>query len=509
MDADVVIAGAGPNGLMLACELRLAGVRPIVLERLPEASDEPRANGLVGQVVRMLDRRGLYERLSGKAGPPEPQPGFMFAAFALPLASLETNPVYMLPVPQRRIEQVLQERALELGAEIRRSHELIALAQDADSVTVEISGPDGPYQLRARYLVGADGGRSLTRKLAGIDFPGITNDKMVSRTANALVPPEYVDPTTGALSVPGYGVIPGLMHHRTERGLFVYGRLPGRPPVISTGEWDVPPEGPMTFAELQQSVDRVLGVHLPLTPPEGDGPHLLRRVTGGNSRLADRFRSGRVLLVGDAAHVHSAIGGPGLNLGLQDTVNLGWKLAAELQGWAPDGLLDSYEAERRPVGQRVVMQTQAQSALIAPGNDVTMLRELFGELLTEPRNVQRIADLISGADIRYHEGPHPLIGRWAPDLMIGSTRLAELMRTGRPLLVDLTPGGSFAATLSTDRIEVVAARGESPIALLIRPDGYVAWAAEHDGVTEQEGLRDALTRWFGVPQERPLTSATR
>jgi len=299
------------------------------------------------------------------------------------------------------------------------------------------------------------------------------------------------------------------MHHRTERGLFVYGQLPGRPPVVSTGEWDVPPDGPMTFDELQESVDRVLGVHLPLTPPEGDGPFLLRRLTGGNSRLADRFRAGRVLLVGDAAHVHSAMGGPGLNLGLQDAVNLGWKLAAELQGWAPDGLLDSYESERRPVGQRVVMQTQAQSALIAPGNDVTRLRELFGELLTDPQNVQRIADLISGADIRYHDGPHPLIGRWAPDLMIGSVRLAELMRTGRPLLVDLTADGSFAAAVGTDRVEVVTGSGESPIAMLIRPDGYVAWAADHDGVVEQEGLRTALARWFGVPQERPLTNATK
>jgi 2-polyprenyl-6-methoxyphenol hydroxylase-like FAD-dependent oxidoreductase len=509
MDADVVIAGAGPNGLMLACELRLAGVRPIVLEQLPERSEVPRANGLVGQVVRMLDRRGLYERLSGRPGPPEPQPAYMFGAFPLDLASIERNPVYMLPVPQRRIEEVLQDRALELGADVRRGHELTGFTQDADSVTVEISGPDGPYQLRARYLVGADGGRSLTRKLAGIDFPGVTNDTMVSRTANAFAPPEYVDPATGALSVPGYGVIPGLMHHRTERGLFVYGQLPGRPPVVSTGEWDVPPDGPMTFDELQDSVDRVLGVHLPLTPPDGEGPFLLRRLTGGNSRLADRFRAGRVLLVGDAAHVHSAMGGPGLNLGLQDAVNLGWKLAAELQGWAPEGLLDTYESERRPVGQRVVMQTQAQSALIAPGNDVTRLRELFGELLTDPRNVQRIADLISGADIRYHDGPHPLIGRWAPDLMIGSARLADLMRTGRPLLVDLTADGSFAASTRTDRVDVVTGRGESPLALLIRPDGYVAWAANLAGAEEEAGLRAALARWFGVPQERPLTNATK
>ncbi|MER7248495.1 FAD-dependent monooxygenase [Kribbella sp. NPDC000426] len=525
MDAEVVIAGAGPNGLMLAIELRLAGVRPLVLERLPEPNSTPRANGLVGQVVRMLDRRGLYERLAGTPGPPQPQAAYIFGAMELPLASIEDNPVYLLPVPQVRVEAVLRERALELGAEIRQGHELSGLSQDADSVTVEVTGPDGVYELQTRYLVGADGGHSLTRKLAGIDFPGVTNDRMVSRTASALVPPELVDPETGALTIPGYGVIPPFMHHRTERGMFVFAPFPGRQ-AVSTGEWDDPADDvEMTFEELQASADRVLGVHVPLTPPDGDGPRLMRRLVGGNSRLADRYREGRVLLVGDAAHVHSAMGGPGLNLGLQDAINLGWKLAAEVQGRAPSGLLDTYESERRPVGERVVMQTQAQTALIAPGNEVTALRELFGELLTEPRNVQRIADLITGADIRYYDGAHPLTGRWAPDLSIeaaapassslGSAlapstsarvRLAELMRSGRPVLLDLTPNGAFAATAVPDQVDVITGRSDRQIALLIRPDGYVAWAAEGDGAAERDGLLDALDTWF---QARPLTSATR
>jgi 2-polyprenyl-6-methoxyphenol hydroxylase-like FAD-dependent oxidoreductase len=520
----VVIAGAGPNGLMLASELKLAGVSAIVLERLPERSTVPRANGLVGQVVRMLDRRGLYERLN--PSPPVPAPRFVFGALPLELSRLTDNPVYLLPAPQTRIEQVLQERALELGVEIRRGHELTGFSQDADSVRLEIDGPEGSYELVSRYLVGADGGHSLTRKLAGIDFPGVTHDDTVSRTAHAGVPAELVDPLTGGLNIPGYGKIPPFMHHRTERGLFVYAPFPGGPPLINTAERGAAPaNGPVTLAEVQESAERVLGVELELSPPEGDGPHQLRRVEGGNSRIADRFRAGRVLLVGDAAHVHSAIGGPGLNLGLQDTINLGWKLAAEIQGWAPEGLLDSYESERRPVGERVVMHTQAQSALIAPGKEVTALRELFTELLENPANVQYLADLMSGADIRYGDGSgHPLVGRWAPDLVIseasgGSSRLAELTRTARPLLIDCTEDGAFAEMLSAEgttdaaRIEVVLGREAAPgmpVALLIRPDGYVAWAAVADGVAEREALGDALARWFAVRvQPRPLTRATR
>lgn len=517
---DVVIAGAGPNGLMLACELRLAGLRPIVLERLPERSTEPRANGLVGQVVRMLDRRGLYEPLAGVPGPPVPTPDFVFGALPLQLDALDENPLYLLGVPQLRIEEVLQERALELGVEIRRGHELTGLSQTAEQVTAQISGPDGDYKLQTQYFVGADGGRSLTRKLVGIDFPGVTQDTMVSRSASVTVPEGWIDPATLALTVPGYGTIPAFRHHRTERGLLAFAPFPGRAPVVNTGEWGGPSEGPVTFAEVRDSVERVLGVEVPISQFEGDGPQILRRVVGGNSRLADRFREGRVLLIGDAAHVHSAIGGPGLNLGLQDAINLGWKLAAELQGWAPAGLLDSYESERRPVGQRVVMHTQAQSALIAPGSEVTALRSLLTELLENPQNVQHIADLMSGADIQYFKGTHPLTGRWAPDLLLdpgnGPLRLAELTRTARPLLLDFSPDATFTTELlpagGRSQVEVVAASTETPgapMALLLRPDGYVAWAADGAGLEEREGLRAALSHWFGVPDQRPLTSATR
>ncbi|MEU7790880.1 FAD-dependent monooxygenase [Amycolatopsis sp. NPDC049159] len=502
---DVVIAGAGPNGLMLACELALAGVRPLVLERLPEPTTENRANGLVGQVVRLLDRRGLHERLAGPLGPPAP--AFVFGAMRLDLTLAEPNPLTILGVPQRRIEAMLGERAAELGVEVRRGHELTGLTQDADAVTLDVAGPGGPTRISTRYLVGADGGRSATRKLAGIGFPGVTEDRTVSHTANATVPAEFADARSGGLRVPGHGVIPPFFHYRTETGLFVYAPFPAGT-LVTTMEWtdeeETGDEPPATLEEQRASIRRVLGFDLPLGPPEGDGPHLLRRLRGRNTRLADKFREGRVLLVGDAAHIHSAIGGPGLNLGLQDAVGLGWKLAAVVRGRVPAGLLDTYEGERRPVAERVVMHTQAQSALISPGRDVTALRELFGELLRLPSTVQHIADLMSGADVRYEPATdHPLDGRWAPDLVLADgTRLAELTTTARPLLLDFT--GSLGDELRgwTDRVDLVPGRAPGEVtALLIRPDGYVAWASgsAEPGDTERKALRTALERWFGTP----------
>ncbi|MGH3377679.1 MAG: FAD-dependent monooxygenase [Mycobacterium sp.] len=511
--ADVVIAGGGPTGLMLACELRLAGVRPVVLEHLPEPRRENRANGLVGQVVRMLDRRGLYQRLAGSSEPPQPIPAFFFGAVPMDLRVLDDNPFYLLPVAQTRIERVLAERAAELGVEVRRGHELTGLFQHADSVTVEVTGPNGRYEMTSRYLVGADGARSMTRKLAGIEFPGATSDDIVLRIAEVAVPEEMVDPATGGLNVPGYGHIPP-MYRRTERGVFVYGRAPSRPDMVATFEWTTDgfdDDAPLTLDEVHDSIYRVMGADLPLRPPEGRGPHRLDRSIGVNTRLADRYRDGRALLVGDAAHVHFVVGGPGLNLGLQDAINLGWKLAAVIHGWAPAGLLDSYDAERRPVGERVAMHSQAQLALVAPGAEVTALRELFTELLHDERAVAHIANLMAGADICYDMGvrdTHPLVGRWAPDLLLktdnGPVRLAELTTTARPLLLDLTEKASLtmAANGWRDRVDVVSARSRdaSTTGLLLRPDCYVAWATDASCPDhfDRESLRTALTTWFGT-----------
>ncbi|MEU3192353.1 FAD-dependent monooxygenase [Streptomyces sp. NPDC006992] len=488
---EVVIVGGGPNGLMLACELALAGVRPTVLERLAGPKTEPRANGLVGQVVRMLDRRGLHTRVSGSGGPPRPASRYMFGALTLDLTGLDENPLYLLPAPQERIEQVLTERAVELGVDLRREQEVTDLDQDGDHVRVTLA--DGGT-LAARYLVGADGGRSTVRRLSGIGFPGVTTDDFVLRSANVSVADAWLSPDS-ELIVPGYGSLPPSLYVRTERGTAVWGLLPGRAPTFHTTETGAPVDAttPMTFEEMRASAERVLGAPVPLDPPEGAGPHLLRRLVGGNTRLAERYRDRRILLLGDAAHVHAAIGGPGLNLGLQDAVNLGWKLAATVRGWAPEGLLDTYDEERRPVAERVMASTLAQTALMRPGPEVSALRTVFGDLLAAPDGTARVAHLLAGTTESF-----------MPDLVVhtgaGTRRLAELTSTARPLLLDLWGGFAEAATPWQDRIDVVsgtAAEGTSATGLLLRPDCHVAWTGH--APDDVRGLRAALHRWFGAP----------
>jgi hypothetical protein len=335
------------------------------------------------------------------------------------------------------------------------------------------------------------------RKLSGIDFVGVTYDRRTLRMAHAVVPADWIDPATQGLRIPGHGVAFPFVGIRTEQGSFSYAPLPDHPPTIATTEWDEPPsDEPLTMDEMRASVRRVLGVEVPLDEPTGDGPHLMTKLSKGNTRIAAKFRDRRVFLLGDAAHIF-AHGGAGLNLGMQDAANLGWKLAAEINGDAPAGLLDTYEVERRAAAERVVLYAGATNALLSPGSDVTALRTVFGELFEDTATVRRFAEQIAGSDVRYDMGvdqPHPLVGKFVPSLELvtpdGSFRLAELSRSARPLLLDFTGGLSrFQGAVDVVTAEPIEA---VPEAVLVRPDGYVAWASSADGIEA------ALERWFGL-----------
>lgn len=501
--ADIVIAGAGPNGLMLACELALAGIRPVVLDGLPGPSSEPKANGLVGQVVRMLDMRGLYQEFTGDPNPPQPVYGWIFAAMTLNFLGLPDNPMYALAIQQPRVVRLLEKRARDLGVDLRWGHALTDLRQESNSVGLTVSSPERDYHIAAGYLVGADGGRSLVRKTVGIEFPGYTS-QTVGRLAHVHIP-DGLRRADGGIDVPGFGRI-AFGHTRLDNGGLIYAEFePGRS-LFGTIEFAPPVEDkPMSLTELRDSARRVLGVDLPLEEPKGPGPHALRRINGQNTRHAEHYRDGRVLLLGDAAHVHSAMGGPGLNLGLQDAMNLGWKLAAHLNGWAPAGLLDTYESERHPVGERVMMHSLSQTALMAPGPEVAALRTLLGELFAIPDVARHMAKLLAGNDVRYDVGDdHPSSGRPVPPLTLADgRRVEELLHDARPVLLDFDGAAGATAREWADRVDVVDASATDPpaAALLLRPDGYVAWAADAFGADEEPGLRAALRRWFGPSAE--------
>ncbi|PZE64300.1 FAD-dependent monooxygenase [Curtobacterium sp. MCBD17_021] len=509
---DVVIVGGGPVGVFAACELKLAGANPLVLERLPEINQWDKAHGLTGQVVRLLDHRGLFEQCAGTAVP-VPAPSFFFGALPLPLHVLgDHNPMYLLHINQRDLERVLDDRAAELGVEIRRGVEMRSFAQHDDTVTVDVvdAATGAERTVSAQYLVGSDGARSTVRKRSGIGFPGNTDHHIVDRTALIAPTPQLTPAGPGKVHVAGLGEI-AESFHRTETGVVTIALRDPEHPLVHTAEWEdhpdrsFPGEGAaMTLAEMEDSLERVLGVRVDLHAPAEGEPTLLRRLSGRNTRVADRYRERRVFLLGDAAHVHSAAGGPGLNLALQDAANLAWKLAAVLHGWAPAGLLDTYETERRPLGQRVFMQTQAQTALMAPGSDVTALRDLFAEMLTDTTTVQRIADLLAGSDVRYDMGSmdsNGPTGRFAPsttvELVDGTIRrIPELLRNARPILLDAT--GEHRDTIApwNDRVDhVPLATTHEQTSMLIRPDGFIAWSD-----TDPASLTEALSAWFGTPE---------
>ncbi|WP_436771389.1 FAD-dependent monooxygenase [Yinghuangia sp. YIM S09857] len=511
--ADVLIVGGGPVGLMLAAELRLGGVQPLVLERRSGQRDTPRANGLGGQILELLRYRGVLDRIEAAAsGPAHPAPRYPFGDVHVDFSPLPEPPLRGLTLPQPELERLLDERARALGADIRYGAEITGVRQDADRVTADVRGADGTYQVTARYLVACDGGRSRVRESAGFAFPGTVYPE-VNRLGQVTVPHSVTRLDNGDLDVPGLGLVRAGAFRRTERGLFGCGWLSEDVLMVSTTEdetTEVDDDAPMTLDELADSIRRVLGAPFPLGEPRRLSRYQFQ------ARQAEHYRDGRILLAGDAAHQFPATG-VGLNAGMLDAVNLAWKLAAEIHGWAPDGLLETYHAERHLAGARTMTHTQAQVAL-RRGQDeaAAALRTVFLELLTDAEPLRRIGALIAGSDIRYpmpYADEHDLTGLFAPNLALhtdaGPISVAELLYAARPVLLVLAdrPDLLDAAEGWTHRVDIVTAKsveqtGHRPAdALLIRPDAHVAWAAPADrpATGDPAALRGALTHWFGTP----------
>ncbi len=563
-DADVLVVGAGPVGLMLACELKLGGASVIVLERLTEIDQTVKAGSLNTAAVEALYRRGLlpevleqqqrmqqqflafrrqrHPQAAGASAPAASAPAASGPSASGPASATTqapklaghfggrwlnadlvdgSDPDFAAPGPaaagamitQQALEELLGRHAARLGVEIRRGVELTGFEADHEGVTVSAGGE----LIRAGWLAGCDGGRSLVRRLAGFEFPG-TGPEITGHQA-------VVELTGSEALKPGWNL--------TDQGVYVFGPAPGR---ILTVEFDGPPEdreAPVTAAELQASLRHVSGADVTVTAVLS-----ATRYTD-NARQATSYRAGRVLLAGDAAHVHSPFGGQGLNLGLGDAMNLGWKLAAVARGRAPESLLDTYTAERHPIGAWVLDWTRAQVALMRPEPRARALRAVVSDLMETVSGTTYFVKQISGLWQHYdlaasfdpadghdlggghdlaasHDlgGGHELTGRSAPDLALSDgTRLADHLHDGRGLLLDLAGDPDLRARARAgdwpDQVRVLEARcADRPglSALLVRPDGFVAWAADADHVDTRTALDAALTSWFGAPCCAAVTS---
>ena len=494
-DCAVLIVGAGPTGLMLAGELALAGVDVAIVER--RASQDlrgSRAGGLHARTIEVLDQRGIADRFLSQ-GQVAQVAGF--ASVRLDISDFPTRHHYGLGLWQNHIERILAGWVGELAVPIHRGREVTSFAQDDTGVDVELA--DG-QSLRAEYLVGCDGGRSLVRKTAGIEFPGWdpTTSSLIAEVEMAEEPELGI--RHDALGVHSFG----RLEYQIRDGEVVY---TDRGPVgVMVTEKQVGPASEPTLRDLSEALVAVYGTDYGI-----HSPTWISRFTD-MTRQAAAYRDRRVLLAGDAAHVHAPDGGQGLNTGVQDAVNLGWKLAQVIHRTSPPSLLDTYHAERHPVAARVLRNTMASVALRRPDDRSKALRAIMSELLgmDEPR--RRFAAAMSGLDIRYDLGDgHPLLGRRMPDLDMvtdnGPLRVFTLLHDARPVLLNLGRPGGFDITPWADRVQLIDAQYNgvwelpvlgaviAPTAVLIRPDGHVAWVA--DGA--QPGLPDALTTWFGPP----------
>ena len=480
----VVIAGGGPTGQMLAGELALAAVDVAIVERRPSADlTGSRAGGLHSRTIEVLDQRGIADRFLSQ-GQVAQVAGF--AWIPLDISDFPTRHNYRLGLWQKHIERILAGWVGELAVPVYRGREVTGFAQDDAGVVVELSDRQS---LRAEYLVGCDGGRSLIRKAAGIEFSGW-------------------DPTTSSLIAevamaeePEWGI------RRDALGAHSLSRLEDGGPVrVMVTEQHVGLSGESTLRDLSEALIAVYGTDYGI-----HSPTWISRFTD-TTRQAAAYRDRRVLLAGDAAHVHAPDGGQGLNLGVQDAVNLGWKLAQVVNRRSPESLLDTYHAERHPVAARVLRNTMAQVALRRPDERTKAVRDIIADLLSMDEPRRRFAAMMSGLDIRYDLGEgHPLLGRRMPDLDLvtanGPLRVFALLHAARPVMLNLGEPGDLDITPWADRVQRIDARYggtwelpvlgavTAPTAVLVRPDGYVAWVGE----ATQLGLAEALTTWFGPP----------
>ena len=480
----VVIAGGGPTGLMLAGELALARVDVAIVERR-ENQDVTglRSGGLHSRTIEVLDQRGIADRFLSQGQITQIT---SFARIRLDISDFPTRHNYGLALRQNHIERILAHWVAELAVPIYRGREVTGFTQDDGGVDIGLSDSGS---LQAKYLVGCDGGRSLVRKEAGIDFPGW--DPSIS----------YLIAEVEMAHEPAWGI------RRGEKGIHALGKLEdGKRVGVVLSEPYVGRSDQPTLSDIREALIAVYGTHYDL-----HNPTWISRFTD-MARQAASYRDRRVLLAGDAAHVHSPISGQGLNLGVQDAVNLGWKLAQVVNGTSPESLLDTYHAERHPVGARVLRNTTAQTALDRGDERTQTLRETLSDLLKMDEPRKRYAAMTCGLDIHYDIGAgHPLHGRRMPDLDLvtanGPLRVFRLLYDARPILLNLAEPGGFDITPWRSRVQLIDAKYDgtwelpvlgvvpAPVAVLIRPDGYVVWV----GDPTQPGLADALTTWFGSP----------
>lgn len=489
VDTDVTIVGAGPTGLMLAGELRLCGVAVAIVDKLAEPMQQSRALGFSARTIEEFDQRGHLPAF-GDIGI---IPFGHFGGIPLDYRIVEGGSFGVRGVPQAVTESVLAQWAGDLGAEIRRSHELVDLEADGDGVEATFTAPDGTVRLRSHYLVGCDGARSRVRRAAGIGFPG-TEATIEMLLADVADVPITLRPS-GELSEVGMVVVLPLGPDAT------------RVVVFERGKGVRPTSEPPSFEEVADSFERVTGERI------HHGRPLWTSYFTDSSRHATAYRDGRVFLAGDAAHIHLPIGAQGISAGLGDARNVGWKIAAELDGRAPDGLLDTYQSERWPVGARIVANTLTQRWLYLGGPEMDPLRDVFGELMRLDDVQKHLVGAVTGLDIRYDMGPgtHPMLGMRLPkrDILIdgAKTTTYDVLHRGGGVLLDLAddPRLRRVGACWADRVTTVTATGTSDTgtdlpSVLVRPDGYVAWVAANSNAS---GLAEALTRWFGEPLAAP------